>query len=71
MYRSGWGTKEGQEVVLAIWIKRTAFDEILAQAVYSKFEPEVYRNQSEWSKAVKTSLVRLQSNPDRHPSGAR
>lgn len=71
MYRSGWGTKEGQEVVLAIWIKRAAFDHILAQAVHSKFEPEVYGSESEWTKAVKTSLVRLQWYPDRHPSGAR
>ena len=33
MYRSGWGTKEGQEVVLAIWLARAAFDEIVAAAV--------------------------------------
>ena len=33
MYRSGWGTKPGQEVTLAIWLKRTVFDTILAQAV--------------------------------------
>jgi hypothetical protein len=42
MYRSGWGKKAGQEVVLAIGIKRAAGDEILAQVVDSKFEPEVY-----------------------------
>ncbi len=71
MYRSGWGMKEGQEVVLAVWIKRAAFDDILAGAVHSKFEPEVYASESEWSKAVKTSLVRLQWDRDRHPSGAR
>ena len=58
-------------MVLAIWIKRAAFDEILAQAVHSKFEPEVYESESEWEKAVKTSLVRLQWDPDRHPWGAR
>src|ERR1041385_8084113 len=29
MYRCGWGTKEGQEVILAIKIKRPAFDEII------------------------------------------
>ncbi|WP_287521521.1 DUF4291 family protein [Okeania sp. SIO2C2] len=26
MYRSGWGTKTGQEVILAVTIKRTAFE---------------------------------------------
>ena len=29
MYRCGWATKEGQERVLAMDIKRTAFDEIV------------------------------------------
>ena len=33
MFRSGWATKEGQEVVLAVTIARAAFDEILAAAV--------------------------------------
>jgi len=33
MYRSGWATKEGQEVVLAVTITRAGFDEILAAAV--------------------------------------
>src|SRR5688500_14541828 len=34
MYRSGWGTKEGQEVTLAVRIRRDGFDQILAQAVH-------------------------------------
>lgn len=34
MYCSGWGIQDGQEVVLTIWIKRSAFDEILAAAVH-------------------------------------
>jgi hypothetical protein len=42
MYRSGWGTKEGQEVTLASRLCRPGFDEILAQAVHSSFIPEVY-----------------------------
>jgi hypothetical protein len=71
MYRSGWGKKEGQEVVLAMWIKRAAFDEILTAAVHSSFEPEVYASNSEWQKAVKHSQVRLQWDPDHHPSGAK
>src|SRR6516165_8516790 len=42
MYRCGWASKEGQEVVLAVRLKRTAFDEILRRAVHSTFAPEVY-----------------------------
>ncbi|HUQ03937.1 MAG TPA: DUF4291 domain-containing protein [Kofleriaceae bacterium] len=33
MFRSGWGTKEGQEVVLAVWLRRAAFDAVLEAAV--------------------------------------
>ena len=45
MYRCGWGSKEGQEVVLAVRLKRTAFDEILRRAVHSSFVPEVYESE--------------------------
>lgn len=71
MYRSGWGTKAGQEVTIAVWIKRATFDRILVQVVHSKFEPEVYASQSEWEKAVRRKQVRLQWDSDRQPSGAR
>jgi Domain of unknown function (DUF4291) len=71
MYRSGWGTETGQEVVLAIWIKRFAFDEILAAAVHSSYVPELYPNRSAWQRALKQSRVRLQWDPDHHPSGAK
>src|SRR6478735_88475 len=38
MYRSGWGTKEGQEVTLAVRLRRDAFDEVLLRAVHSSFD---------------------------------
>lgn len=69
MYRSGWGTKEGQEVTLAIRIQRSAFDSILAQAVHSTHIPEIYESQQAWSEAIKTSDVRLQWDPDHSPTG--
>ena len=35
-YRCGWGTKDtNQERILAIWVKRTAFDDILRQSIES------------------------------------
>jgi hypothetical protein len=71
MYRSGWGTKAEQEVILAVQIKRSAFDAILAIAVHSSFVPEVYTSQVEWRQAVAQSSVRLQWDPDHHPSGAK
>ncbi len=71
MYRSGWGTKPEQEVTLAVRILRSAFDQILASAVHSNFVPEVYGSETEWEQAVKNSAVRLQWDPDHHPSGAK
>jgi hypothetical protein len=69
MYRSGWGAKTGQEVTLAVRLRRDAFDQILAQAVHSSFVPEVYGTQGAWKEAVARSGVRLQWDPDHGPSG--
>jgi hypothetical protein len=71
MYRCGWASKEGQEVVLAVRLMRTAFDEMLRRAVHSAFLPEVYERQTAWKAAVARSDVRLQWDPDHVPSGAR
>ena len=60
MYRSGWGQKEGQEVILAVKIKREALDTILANAVRSKHNPDLYPTEKDWKHAVKRSDVRLQ-----------
>jgi Domain of unknown function (DUF4291) len=70
MYRSGWGTKPGQEVVLAIWLKRTAFDAILAEAVHSTYTEAVYGSQQQWKQAGQNPSVRLQWDPDHDPSRA-
>ena len=67
MYRSGWGTKAGQEVVLAIWLKRKVFEEILTQAVHSSYVPEIYPSRTQWQLALKHSPVRLQWDPDYNP----
>ena len=71
MYRSGWGTKQGQEVILAIRLKRSAFYFLLAQAVHSTYNRELYQSKQEWQKAVARSNVRLQWDPDRSPRGGK
>lgn len=71
MYRSGWGTKENQEVTLALRIRREFFDSILAAAVPSSWDREEFATEADWSQAVSNSSVRLQWDPDHHPSGAR
>lgn len=69
MYRNGWGTKEGQEVVLAIHLKITAFNKYLKNAVYSSYDPSLCISREEWQDEVKTSSVRLQWDPDHDPFG--
>jgi hypothetical protein len=69
MYRSGWGVKEGQEITLAVRLRRSAFDEILAQAVHAIFQSDVYEDHESWKEAVSQSDVRLQWDPDHHPAG--
>lgn len=71
MYRSGWGTKEGQAVTLAIRLRRAAFDMILDQAVHSKYIPKLYQSAQDWKYAAKTSDVRLQWDPDHSPAGGK
>lgn len=71
MYRCGWASKEGQEVVLAVRIKRTAFDQILRSAVNSSFKPELHESREAWQAAVNSSDVRLQWDPDHAPNGAK
>ncbi len=70
MFRSGWGTKPGQEVTLAIRISRKFFDDLLIQAVESSFSLGQYATHEEWQKAIHTSSVRIQWDPDHHPGGA-
>jgi hypothetical protein len=70
MYRSGWGTKQGQEVTLAVHLQREAFDAILAEAVHSSYVPEGYETEATWKARVARSQVRLQWDPDHGPGGA-
>lgn len=69
VYRSGWGTKEGQEMTLAVRLRRAAFDEILSRAVHSTFVAEVYETHEVWKRAIAASDVRLQWDSDHGHSG--
>lgn len=69
MYRSQWGQAEGQEVVLAVRLKRYFFDSLLAQAVPSSFDASLFGSHDKWAAAVARSDVRLQWDPDHLPTG--
>ena len=69
MYRAGWATKEGQEHILAVRIRRSLFDDLLFSAVASTYHAGRYASHGEWQAAVATSDVRLQWDPDHDPAG--
>lgn len=71
MYRSNWGRSQGQEVVLAIRIKRRFFNSLLEQAVPSSFDATMFGSHEDWKIAVERSDVRLQWDPDHSPNGAK
>lgn len=71
MYRSSWGTAQGQEVVLGIRLRRTFFDSLLEHAIPSTYLRHVYPDRNAWQTAVQRSDVRLQWDPDHTPQGGK
>ncbi len=69
MYRSDWGRAKGQEVVLAIRLRRRFFDSLLKQAVASSFSRDQFADETDWKSAIERSDVRLQWDPDHLPTG--
>lgn len=69
MYRCGWGEKENQERVLALWLDKADFEKILEQAVFSAFQPDRYPDRDAWKQDIQTRKVRLQWDPDHDPYG--
>lgn len=70
MYRCGWATKPGQEMVLGLRIRRSFFDQIVASAVASTWHSTLHPSREAWKAAVEASDVRLQWDPDHDPLGA-
>lgn len=65
MARSGWARKPGQEMVLAVRISRTGWEEALSQAVLTHADRRVYRGTDEWRAAFRHATVRVQWDPER------
>jgi Domain of unknown function (DUF4291) len=58
MYRSGWGTKAGQETTLAVHLRREFFDRLVTGAVPTSAD-------------VKPAGVLVQWDPDHDPTGSK
>jgi len=70
MFRAGWASKEGQERILAITLRRAFFDRLLASAVASGYQGSDFESREAWQAAMASSDVRLQWDPDHDPAGA-
>ena len=69
MYRSGWGTKQGQDMTLGLRLRRRFFDGLLARAVASSWDRSDHETHEQWKAAIERSDVRLQWDPDHDPLG--
>lgn len=72
MYRSQWATSSKQERILAIWLRRSAFDRYLEQAVHSHHDDSdttIDDKQNSKKDTNDHGLIRLQWDPDHHPHG--
>lgn len=71
MYRCGWASKPGQEVVLGVRMLRSGFDQILREAVHSSYSAKHYESHEQWKQMGSRSDVRLQWDPDHSPTGGK
>jgi hypothetical protein len=69
MHRSAWGTRSGQERILAIHLERRCFETILSLTIWSSFQPEIHGERETWRAGLRGSEVRLQWDPDHDPDG--
>lgn len=65
MYRSGWATKENQECILAIKIKREGLTWALENSCLAKHYPHLHATSNDWQQELKRSPVRIQWDPEK------
>ena len=65
MYRSGWATKEDQQCILAIKIKRAGLAWALENSCLAKYDHHLHASSSDWQRELKSSPVRIQWDPEK------
>jgi len=70
MHRSNWGHKPGQERILAVRIRRAAWDKALSLGVLTSPEPGAFRSPEDWARAFADARVHVQWDPERTLRGA-
>ena len=69
MERSGWAQKANQTRILAVRIRRSAWDRALAQGVLTSYAPGVHSSGEAWRAEFKTASVHVQWDPERSIHG--
>jgi Domain of unknown function (DUF4291) len=65
LYRSGYASKPRQQRIAKVTITHEGFATMLADAVPSSYEPELFATRSEWDISLKRCQARYQWDPDR------
>jgi Domain of unknown function (DUF4291) len=65
LYRSGYASKDRQQRIAQVTITHEGFLTMLADAVPSSYEPELFASRSDWDIALRRSKARYQWDPDR------
>ncbi|GGJ14006.1 DUF4291 domain-containing protein [Streptomyces brasiliensis] len=65
MYRCCWGTKPGQETVLAVEITRDGFEWALRNACLLSYIRGLHSDRSTWQRQLKRAPARVQWDPER------
>lgn len=71
MERSGWASKAGQERVLAVHLRREAFEGALRLAALTHPDGQVFTDATEWREVVDAAPVRVQWDPERSLRGGK
>lgn len=71
MERSNYGQKSGQEYILAIRIKRSAWESALSQAVLTHPSHRVYVNGEVWRQMFDDAKIHVQWDPERSIRGSK
>lgn len=71
MERCGYGQKAGQEYILAVRIRRSAWEYALSQAVLTHPQNGVYTCGEEWREMIDNTTVNVQWDPERSIRGGK
>jgi hypothetical protein len=69
LHRSNYASSKRQEAIARIKVRRSGFDEILRSGVLTSFDAAIHESQEQWARALRTTEVHVQWDPDRDLEG--